>query len=116
MAEVVVGSQARPALYGNGRFAVYLGLVLVDTNHRPILFPTDGQQVWSAAIGSLVGKEHSPPLSLLGMDKRSLMYVAVVEQELLFVRTEDVFRTEYGLVGWHSAIGGIDVVVVSNPV
>ena len=50
------------------------------------------------------------------MDERSLMYVAVVEQELLLVRAEDVFRTEYGLVGWHSAIGGIDVVVVSNPV
>ena len=111
MIEVVVGSQARLTLHGNGRFAVYLRLVLVDTNHGPILFPTDGQQVWSATIGSLVGKEHGPPLSLLGVDECSLVYVAVIEKELLLIGAKYVFRAEYGLIGWNSAIGGIDVVV-----
>ena len=111
MIEVVVGGQARLTLHGNGRFAVYLRLVLVDTYHGPILFPTDGQQVWSAPIGSLIGKEHGPPLALLGVNECSLVYVAVIEKEFLLIGAEYVFRTEYGLIGWYSAIGGIDVVV-----
>ena len=116
MAEIVIRGQrfcCRRSVADAGLF-VHFALVAVDIYRGPSILPAYGKQIGHAAVCSFVGKKHRPPFAALCRDKRALMDVSVVEQELLFVGAEDVFRTENCLVGGESSVGGVYIIVVAN--
>ena len=88
----------------------------IVADHGPSVFPHHGFKIRHTANGASILEEDSPPLACLCLHQSPLVDMLIGKDPcgMLFIRSHRRFGAENGLRTFRTAIGRIDIVVVSD--